>query len=744
MSRLRKVVMPFSWNTITANFTQGTAALVNLASYLNNPRSLTIAYSALSGLPSGVTLSGSLLSYDGVGVSATASVQFRATNGAYSAESAVTTVRVNAAAVTNQPPVWTGGDPINLGTLPLGTAGVFPLAGYASDVDGPLALVFGRTGAAPDTGVGSITVGSTYPANATFPSSLPAGTHIIEVYVRLNWDDPNGTETSYRIERLVGATWTPVATVGPDVITHTVTGLTASTAYSFRVYATGTTGQSDYSNTATATTNSLPVLGDPEADWILRSTGSGVVFWHDFRSYAEIQPFIASDAIVNDAGVSLKPGRHQDESRANPLTYETANGYLTQFGFFQGETKPKASWPDLLPNVGSGMFIAEYPDALAWNNWPEGTWFRWGNAIETAQAVFPDGTYFPSETTNTNRLNFHRMKSSSGAWTRPLAPLTAASCGKAASDPGVSGSITPYTYPNNPVNLGGVGAIQTWRTVPRGFWSHASVDPGDGSVLGHEYWLQMRVWVDPNQFLGRVPVTTYSAGPSPANRFPTIATWGSGLNPSPGVSREYLEPGKMIMLARHSELNGEWVQNAGIDLFGNVREGYETERYIHYTNSGSFPAFQYPSSAGPSYTNRHWQTGPAHAGSYPVSYHDTCRVNSTKNTPNACWEQPVGEWWTLMLRWKPGIPNPANVNPAVNFDTHVEIRVARWGETDWTYVFYDENAPWWFATTGAYPRGHSTLRLTTYRNEVPYWASVVQAFTQVIFSTQEIPCPQVY
>ena len=65
--------------------------------------------------------------------------------------------------------------------------------------------------------------------------------------------------TSYRIENLVGGTWTYLNSVTGDVgsvpTIYTVTGLTPVTSYEFRVSAINLRGQSDQSDVATATTD---------------------------------------------------------------------------------------------------------------------------------------------------------------------------------------------------------------------------------------------------------------------------------------------------------------------------------------------------------------------------------------------------------------------------------------------------------------------------------------------------------
>ena len=63
----------------------------------------------------------------------------------------------------------------------------------------------------------------------------------------------------FKIERRTGAgSFAEVGTVGAGVTSWTNTGLTADTAYTWRVRATNAGGDSSYSNEASATPPSLP------------------------------------------------------------------------------------------------------------------------------------------------------------------------------------------------------------------------------------------------------------------------------------------------------------------------------------------------------------------------------------------------------------------------------------------------------------------------------------------------------
>ena len=94
------------------------------------------------------------------------------------------------------------------------------------------------------------------------PSSLTA-TASSTSQINLTWTDNSGDETGFKIERCSGAgcsAFTPIATVGANVASYSNTGLTAGTSYSYRVRAYNDGGDSGYSNTASATTQSAPVL----------------------------------------------------------------------------------------------------------------------------------------------------------------------------------------------------------------------------------------------------------------------------------------------------------------------------------------------------------------------------------------------------------------------------------------------------------------------------------------------------
>jgi subtilisin family serine protease len=73
--------------------------------------------------------------------------------------------------------------------------------------------------------------------------------------IRLDWVDNANNETGFKIERKTGAsgTWSQITTVGANVKSYTNSGLKAGTTYFYRVRATNASGDSGYSNEASAT-----------------------------------------------------------------------------------------------------------------------------------------------------------------------------------------------------------------------------------------------------------------------------------------------------------------------------------------------------------------------------------------------------------------------------------------------------------------------------------------------------------
>ncbi len=94
------------------------------------------------------------------------------------------------------------------------------------------------------------------------PTNL-AATATSSSQINLSWTDSDGNEAGFKIERCTGAgcsDFAQVATTAANVTSYANTGLTTATSYSYRVRATNSAGDSDYSNIATAVTQAAPAI----------------------------------------------------------------------------------------------------------------------------------------------------------------------------------------------------------------------------------------------------------------------------------------------------------------------------------------------------------------------------------------------------------------------------------------------------------------------------------------------------
>jgi hypothetical protein len=113
--------------------------------------------------------------------------------------------------------------------------------------------------------IASATTSASTPAA---PSSLTA-TAVSSSQINLTWTDNSNNEDGFRIERCQGAgcaNFAEITTVGANATSYSNTGLTASTTYQYRVRAYNSTGNSAYSNIASATTLAAAVTPAPPSN----------------------------------------------------------------------------------------------------------------------------------------------------------------------------------------------------------------------------------------------------------------------------------------------------------------------------------------------------------------------------------------------------------------------------------------------------------------------------------------------
>jgi Fibronectin type III domain len=119
------------------------------------------------------------------------------------------------------------------------------------------------TNAAGDSAYSNVAGAATLPPPPTAPTGLSA-TAASSSQINLTWTNTSTTQTGVKIERSIdNVTFTQIAVAGAADVGYSDAGLSASTTYSYRVRATNASGDSAYSNVASAVTQAPPPPAAP-------------------------------------------------------------------------------------------------------------------------------------------------------------------------------------------------------------------------------------------------------------------------------------------------------------------------------------------------------------------------------------------------------------------------------------------------------------------------------------------------
>ncbi len=129
-------------------------------------------------------------------------------------------------------------------------------------------------------------------SNATTSTIMPAAptnlsaTAASSTQINLTWTDNSNNETGFKVERSPdGSTgWTEIASLAAGTTSYNNTGLTSGIKYYYRVYAYNGGGNSGYSNTANATTTSVPPIAPSGLTAVALSPTSVKLTWTDNSS----------------------------------------------------------------------------------------------------------------------------------------------------------------------------------------------------------------------------------------------------------------------------------------------------------------------------------------------------------------------------------------------------------------------------------------------------------------------------
>ena len=145
------------------------------------------------------------------------------------------------------------------------------------------------------------------------PTALTATT-LTKNSIRLSWTDNANNETGYTVEQKVaGGAYAEVASLGANVTTTDISGLSANTTYTFRVRARNEGGNSEYTGEASAKTHSEPFVCAPNDTTVCLLSNR----------------FQVSVAYVNQFAVPPQPGNF----RAGRLLQGVQNPDTGLFGF---------------------------------------------------------------------------------------------------------------------------------------------------------------------------------------------------------------------------------------------------------------------------------------------------------------------------------------------------------------------------------------------------------------------------
>jgi hypothetical protein len=273
---------------------------------------------------------------------------------------------------------------------------------------------------------------------------------------------------------------------------------------------------------------------------------------------------------------------------------------------------------------------------------------------------------------------------SAADWWRPFSALNAGGNGKSVADPAANGTLTRRTY--DPTNVG----EYNWTNGYYGHSSYASEDQYDGT----DFYLQFRV---------KIAASRFAAG-NPEGKLLYLDI--AGPSPNGGDQEIVLQSA---------------AGNDGV--------------FSMYTKFGAVPPNYLDEPQGQRVTGSIAQPGGAYAS--------TCKYPS--NNSSTCWAFPKDEWVTMLVHIIPGRDGDtassfsAAAADSTFANTGIEVWVARAGATTYTKIWSKLNYVWYFDPT----RGFNAVKASSYTNGVNAVQGWTQCYTQVIFSKQFIPCPQV-
>jgi uncharacterized repeat protein (TIGR03806 family) len=387
------------------------------------------------------------------------------------------------------------------------------------------------------------------PAPAT-PTNLQAQA-TSSSQMQLTWTDSSANEEGFAIERSTGGSFAVVATVPANTAAYTNAGLAAGTSYTFRVRATRFTGNSGYSNTATATT---PVQSGPPppSTWTGADIGSvAIAGSHDIGT---------STATIRASGSDIWEGADAFRFVYRPLSGDgvmtaqvtgltNTHGWAKAGVMLRASVAPGSANVFMLVSASNGVAVQNRTTAGAATTSTPGPWraapywvrlARTGNTVTSS--ISPDGTTWTVVSTQTVTLpadaliglavtshnnaalttaTFANISVTGGGSPPPPTPPPAAPSGLTAT--AVSASQINLTWADNSADEDGFqverstggGTFALIATLPAGTTAYANA--GLTASTAYSYRVRATRGTDRSEFTNTATATTHGETTWPTN-----------------------------------------------------------------------------------------------------------------------------------------------------------------------------------------------------------------------------------